>query len=262
MKAPWLYDRKPFQVTDNVWYVGNDQVAVHLIDTGDGLILIDTAWPSTLYLLIESIREAGFNPYDVKYIVHSHGHVDHWGGTRRFVEKYGAETFMGEKDRPLMTDRIDLSCSIKYSSEGYADFKIDHWLHDGDTITLGNTTITVYEAPGHTPGTLGIFFDSTVNGRTVRCGMHGGVGINTLAKDYMETYGINWRGVYKESMEKMMAQHVDVVLGNHPYQAHVFERLNAAKDGENPFVDPTWWPTFLKERMDMYNELMEKEPVE
>ena len=38
--------------------------------------------------------------------------------------------------------------------------------------------------------------------------------------------------------------------------------LNAAKDGENPFVDPTWWPTFLKERMDMYNELMEKEPVE
>ena len=56
MDAPWEYDVKPFQMTDNVRYVGTAQVGSHPIDTGDGLVLLDTGWPNTLYLLLESIR--------------------------------------------------------------------------------------------------------------------------------------------------------------------------------------------------------------
>ena len=56
LEAPWEYDTAPFQITDNVWYVGTTQVGSHLIDTGDGLVLLDTGWPNTLYLLLESIR--------------------------------------------------------------------------------------------------------------------------------------------------------------------------------------------------------------
>ena len=259
--APWEYDIAPFSVTDNVWYVGNAQVASHLVDTGAGLILVDTTWPATLYLLLESVRRAGFDPADIRYILHSHGHVDHMGGTRRLVEKYGCETFLGRHDLPFLHERLDLSYAVDCGCAACMDVSIDHALADGDTVTLGNTTVTVYEAPGHTPGTLGVFFDSTVDGAPVRVGMHGGVGVNTLERGYMEAHGVNWRGEYLASLRRMQERRVDVVLGNHPYQAHVFERLKAAESGENPFVDAAWWGDFLAERMRIYDELLAKEPV-
>lgn len=262
LEAPWEYDIAPFAVTDNVWYVGNAQVASHLIDTGAGLLLLDTGWPSTLYLLLESIRMLGFDPRDLRWILHSHAHVDHFGGTRRLVEKYGCETYLGRNDLPLLRERSDLTYADENAYLLYADFPIDYTLSDGETIQFGNVNVTVREAPGHTPGTLGIFFDSFCDGKPVRVGMHGGVGINTLESGYMRAHGVNWRAAYLDSMESMMRERVDVVLGNHPYQAHVLERLAAAKPGENPFFDPSWWGAFLSDRLQQYRALLKKDPAE
>lgn len=61
-KYPWKYYVKPFRIIGNVWYVGDKMVCMHLIDTGDGLILIDTGYPTNKYTLINAIWEAGFNP--------------------------------------------------------------------------------------------------------------------------------------------------------------------------------------------------------
>ena len=66
-EAPWKYDISPFQITDDIWYVGNASVASHIIDTGEGLLLIDTGYPQTTYLLIESIRAAGFDPNAIQW---------------------------------------------------------------------------------------------------------------------------------------------------------------------------------------------------
>ena len=78
---------KPFSIFGNLYFVGNADVGSYLIDTGDGLILIDTAYPTTRALLVQSIWEAGFNPGDIKYILHTHGHFDHfgWNPAHRFV---------------------------------------------------------------------------------------------------------------------------------------------------------------------------------
>lgn len=53
---------EPFKIADNLYYVGDKQVCIHLIDTGDGLILLDSGFPCATYLLIESIWRAGFDP--------------------------------------------------------------------------------------------------------------------------------------------------------------------------------------------------------
>ena len=76
----------PFKIIGNLYFVGSYCQSSHLIDTGDGLILIDTGYPQNLYLLINSIYKLGFSPYDVKYIIHSHGHYDHGGGLSKFLE--------------------------------------------------------------------------------------------------------------------------------------------------------------------------------
>jgi metallo-beta-lactamase class B len=89
---PWDYAVEPFCIAGNLYYVGNRDVSSHLIDTGEGLILLDTAFPQTVYLLLESIRRLGYDPDDIHTIVHCHGHYDHFGGTRALVELTGART--------------------------------------------------------------------------------------------------------------------------------------------------------------------------
>ena len=74
MRAPWRYDIEPFQIADNLYYVGNSTVSTHLFDTGEGLLLLDTGYIQTAYMLFESIRKLGFDPADVRWILHTHGH--------------------------------------------------------------------------------------------------------------------------------------------------------------------------------------------
>lgn len=83
-ETPWEVYQEPFRMAPHVYYVsGNDNWAVYLIDTGDGLILIDTSMSNVLYLLIDSIYKLGFNPRrKIKKILITHAHPDHDGGAR------------------------------------------------------------------------------------------------------------------------------------------------------------------------------------
>ena len=71
----------PFRIIGNVYFVGTYQASSHLIDTGDGLVLIDTGYEKTFYLVIDGIHRLGFDPKDVKYVINSHWHWDHTEGS-------------------------------------------------------------------------------------------------------------------------------------------------------------------------------------
>ena len=139
---------EPFRIIGNTYFVGTFPASSHLIDTGDGLILIDTGYSDTLFLLVNSIYKLGFSPYDVKYIIHTHWHGDHTESTAAFVHMTGAKTFIGAKDAVKVK---------KY-------FEPDEILCDGDTVTLGNTKIEVMETPGHTEGTISLFYETEEDG--------------------------------------------------------------------------------------------------
>jgi len=264
MDAPWEYDIKPFRITDNVWYVGTAQVGSHLIDTRDGLVLLDTGWPNTLYLLLESIRQAGFDPADIRYIIHSHYHIDHIGGTDRMMKKYGCRSVLGVGDLPLTAERIDLSLCSWHDSMWVTGFPITDPVADGDTLTVGDTTFSFVALPGHTPGTLGIFFDTAWQGKPVRAGMHGGVGRNTLASSFIRQYHLDAsvRVTYRQSLLRARRERVDVALGNHPAQISVLERLAAAPENVNPFIDDTIWPAFIDKLLAAYDDMLAKDPLE
>ena len=89
----------PSKIIGNVYFVGCIPASSHLIDTGEGLILIDTGYMDTLFMLIDSIYRLGFSPYDIKYIIHSHWHGDHTASTKALAFLTDAKTMIGEKDR-------------------------------------------------------------------------------------------------------------------------------------------------------------------
>ena len=86
---PWALTVKPFQVSPRTWYVaGQTWVGCYLIDTGSGLILIDTAIPESMYLLVDSIYRLGYKPEDIKKILLSHAHFDHCGACLLYTSKH------------------------------------------------------------------------------------------------------------------------------------------------------------------------------
>jgi len=187
---PWKFRAQPFRIAGGLYYVGNANVSSHLIDTGDGLILLDTAFPQTVYLLLESIRRLGFSPDDIAYILHCHGHYDHFGGTRAIVELTGAKTFLGEADVEILESRPELSWAPEYGVEFYESFEVGTLLRGGEVVSLGHTSVECVATPGHTPGSMSYFFDVVEKERKYTAGIHGGPGLNTLTGEYLERYGL------------------------------------------------------------------------
>jgi len=244
---PWKYSAEPFRIAGNLYYVGNKNVSSHLIDTGKGLILLDTAFPQTGYLLLESIRRLGFDPKDIAYIVHTHAHYDHMGATRAMVELTGAKTVLGKADAEMMRDRPELTWAPEYGMPFYESFGVDVQLADGDTVALGSTTITCVHTPGHTPGCFSYFFNVTEKGRTWRVGIFGGPGLNTLTQKYRAQYGLSLsaREDYLKSVERLKKEPVDIFIGAHPDQSAHFQKKAGMTEAKNPFIDSEAWPAFL-----------------
>ncbi len=225
---PWEGKMEPFKIIGNVYFVGTFQASCHLIDTGEGLILIDPGYSNTLYLVVRSIYELGFNPKDIKYIINTHWHWDHTEATAAMVDLSGAKTLIG---------RYDEEKAKRY-------FIPDVLIGDGDTLSLGNITISFLETPGHTKGTISFFFDTEENGKTYRVGMFGGAGANTMAQGHFDYDGC--REDYRNSLHRLQKEKVDVFIGNHVWNNDTAVKGELLlKTGQNKFIDGNIWHEFI-----------------
>lgn len=242
-----LSDIPPFRIAGNLYFVGTYAASSHLIDTGDGLILIDTGYEKTADVILDSMQILGFDIKDVKYIVHSHGHSDHTGGTKKLLALCNAQTILHEKDRRYIKDWFVPDFSVK----------------DGDHLVLGNTDLCLLETPGHTEGTISIFFDIEENGRTYRAGMFGGAGTKQVTKPFLRRYGLSYfqRRHLLDSIERLKSIHVDILVGNHSWHNNTRENYEKLLAGEeNPFLDPTLWNALLEKTEATMQELLKSEP--
>lgn len=236
-ERPWEYAVEPFRIAEGLYYIGNSWVSVYLIDTGEGLILIDTAMPQTVYLTLEGIRRLGFNPKDIKLILLSHAHYDHCGGARLLAEYTGARIYLGKEDMFFLTDRPELIHAV---NGWYLPFEVDAHYVEGELIRLGTIEIEAKHCPGHTPGTYSFFFSITEGGKRYRCGMHGGLGVNTLTDEYFETTGlpVSLREDFENNLIRMREEPVDIPLGSHTNHGDMLGKAAKIGTGRNPFIDP------------------------
>lgn len=244
---PWNEHAKPFKIIDNLYFVGCIGASSHLIDTGEGLVLIDSGYPQTLYHLIESVWEIGFDVRDTKHILHSHGHYDHLGATKALVEICGAKTWVGANDAPYADGSVDLTWAKELGLEYYEAFQPDYLINDGDVFELGSLRIEMLNTPGHTPGTISFFFDMNHEGKTLKVGMHGGVGTNSMKKSFLDEYGLDHscRQDFFHGIERLKKRHVDVFIGNHTWNNDTIGKSKNVTEDNNPFIDQSAWPKFL-----------------
>lgn len=241
-----LSDMKPFRLAGNIYFIGCYAESSHMIDTGEGLILIDTGSEDKVDVLVESIEMLGYRVEDIKLILHSHGHYDHSWASGKLAALSGAKTYVHEKD-------------IRYLN---GKFTPDFGYKDGDMICLGNTQILVLETPGHTEGTVSFFFYTEEGGKRYRAGMFGGAGVNQVKIDYLKKRGLSYfqRAMYLESTARLKKEPVDIFLGNHSWNNKTREKYaQSLTSEENPFIDSTAWVPFLERCEGQLRDIMASE---
>ena len=224
----------PFQVFDNLYYVGARWVSAWLLVSDQGLILFDALYGDLTDIAINGIRELGFNPDDIRYVIVSHAHYDHIGGARRLQEEFGSVVMMTEADWNMTTEPAvyqEYPTPIRHLS-----------VSDGSTLNLGRTRLRFTQTPGHTPGVLSTRFTVYDNGYPHEAFLFGGAGLNFS--------GVERTEIYINSIERLMQmENIEVNIPNHPDSGEIFERyeiLQDRQDGDlHPFVDPESWDAWL-----------------
>ena len=247
VQTPWAYACEPFRISDHVYYVGNTWVGSLLLDSGEGLILIDCGMPQTIYLIFEGIRKLGFDPAAIRKILITHAHYDHAGGAEAIRRYTGAKLWLGEEDIPFIGHPELLLADLIYCP----DFGVDETYSDSEPVRLGRFEIRTLHTPGHTPGARSMFFTDTADGREVLCGMHGGIGFATMTDDFLARSGLplSLQQDFYDGLKRLRQIPVTLAIGSHPGHLKMLEKLAAAPEGTNPFVDPGVWPAFMEDRM-------------
>ena len=168
-------ENPPFPATrffDQLSYIGNPNVGCFVLETSEGLILLDCMEPLDEHheLILKGLADLGLDPKDLKAILVTHGHGDHYGSADRFREKYGCRIYMSRTDYAFA--RQDTKGPM-----GAMQFEIYDFLEDGEVFTLGDTKVHAFATPGHTPGCLSFIFKVTDEGREHWVAMWGGTGI-------------------------------------------------------------------------------------
>ena len=224
---------EPAKVFDNLYFVGGKLHSSWALTTKEGIILIDTIYPyNSEELIIGGMRKLGLDPKNIKYVLISHAHADHIGGAEMLQARYGTGVVMGGPDWELVE---------KYPNR-YKTMapKRDIVATDGMKITLGDTAVTIWLTPGHTPGTLSYTFTVLDRGRVVNVAYSGGTAFNFV--NNTPDPGIKNFQTYIDSQKHIAAKAnftgATVLLSNHSEFDNAFNKnrmLAGRGNGPHPY---------------------------
>ena len=259
--CPWKHAVRPFQILGNVYYIGDDFAGPLLIDTGDGLVIIDTGMPTMAPFLVHNIYELGFNPKNIKKIIHTHFHFDHTGATMVLKQISGAELYLSAEDTQVYIERPELA-HLGNLNMGWPLPFVDHEIRDEERIRQGNLELQCYLTPGHTDGSMSFIFDIWDGEKKYRAALFGGAGLITLHKEYlMENFGsMENREKYRHSLDILDTfEGIEVTLSNHPEMNAAFEKQKYKEEHPNqpnPFINPDEWKLFVQEMRTKFEEMI------
>ena len=249
--SPPYMSVKPIKLFDNLYFVGTNTVGSFIIDTGEGLVMIDTGIGDTdISMMVEDMKKLGLDPSRIKLILITHEHFDHYGGVQFLKNNVcpNAKVAMSLTGWNLLQ-----TVPSEWAYISKRPKSVDIFLSDGMKIKVGNEIFQIVATPGHSPGCLSFIFPLTDNKEPHMAGIMGGSAV-------WPTQTETW--LYKASVEyfKVIAAKsgCDVGLAVHSTERD-FAKVRARKPGEpNPLVIGTigFDTIYLKKYRDRYLQMM------
>ena len=228
--TPEMLDKQfpPHKIIDNIYYIGTESLASFLITTDAGHILVNTDFERNVPTLKDSVEKLGFKFTDIKLIIGSHEHADHMEGDALAKEMSGAAVVVMQEQVP----------GLEAMKPGGKPHPLDRIIHDGDTVTLGNETLTAHLTPGHSVGCTS--WELTVNeiSQDYKVVINCSVGVNPNYQLYNNPTNPTIVEQYRYSHAKLRELKADVPLGSHPAMYSMNEKYARIGQSPNPFIDP------------------------
>ena len=259
-RRPWETASGMVRMSPHSWYVGEAWVGVVLIETHDGIVMIDSGISGNMWQIFESIRKLGYDPEkDIKLCLLSHAHLDHCSGMALLQHYSHPVMYMSPFETHWLEDPASFYGHYPPEIDNFVPFQVDRVYDYKTPIEHGGVTFTVLHTPGHTEGTSSIFFDDKdeADGTVYHVALHGGMGLNymgdacfTNAEDAAAA-----RGSYRSMMERLLGLPVDITITNHAPNIELFERMGDERNDFHRLVDPAYWDMHIVRYLKKLDEL-------
>ena len=246
----WTQPFPPHQIAGNLYYVGSRDLASYLITSPQGHVLINSSLEESVPLIRASVEKLGFKFTDIRILLISHAHSDHCAGSAEIVKQTGAKYWVMDQDAGAVENG-----GAKKARLGKGDYtqfppaRVDHRLHDGEEVKLGDAVLVAHLTPGHTPGCTTWTMQVMDNGKPLNAVIIGSPNVNP---GYVLVGSKNYPSIatdYEQTFRVLKALPVDLFLGAHGgYYGMEAKHALMRQGGVNAFIDPQGYHAYVDDR--------------
>lgn len=228
--AEWLAPWSPEKIFGTSYLVGFGGLSVALIDTGEGLVLVDGALPQAAPAILANVRKLGFDPKDIKFILSTEPHFDHAGGLAALARDTGATVVASARGAEGLRSgkhaKDDPQLAYGGSWPAVTRLRV---IGDGEVLRLGKTAIAALATPGHTMGSMSWRWQAC-EGKVCKTIVFAS-SLNPVSADgyrYTAPTSAPIVAAFETSYRKMDATACDILISAHP------DNAGAGRFNDNP----------------------------
>jgi metallo-beta-lactamase class B len=263
IEPAWVTPIAPFQIADNLYNVGSQDLASYLVVTPQGDILINSDLASSPPLIRKSVEQLGFHWSDIKILLISHAHSDHDAGSAQVLRETGAKYMVMDGDVPVVESGG--AKDFAFPNGRYPAAHVDRVLHDGDEVRLGGVVMVAHKTAGHTRGCTTWTMKTTQHGQPRDVVI---VGSWNVLDDFRLVdrpgHPASYPGIasdFAHTFAVLKALPCDIFLGAHGEYFDMLAKLARAKvgAGESVWVDPEGYRAAVADREQAFREVLAKQ---
>jgi metallo-beta-lactamase class B len=251
----------PLRIASNLYYVGTYDLAVYLIPTTAGHILINTGVNDSTAAIRSNIQTAGFKFEDIRLLLATHGHWDHVAAMAEIKRLTGARMLMHEADADLLESGGGMDFRFPQGRGTiYEPVKVDQRLKDGDKVRLGDVELTVMHHPGHTKGATSFSYTLTEGSRAYNVLIANMATINPgVQVGFMPAFPEITKA-YASTLQRQKQLRPDIWVSSHAGHFNLHDKYKPG-DPYDPlrFVDPQGYQAKIAHYEKLFNAQLKKE---
>jgi metallo-beta-lactamase class B len=264
LSPDWTTPMQPFCIAGNLHYVGSRDLASYLVTSPQGHILINSNLTTSPVQIQASVEKLGFHFHDVKTLLISHAHYDHCAGSAQITRQTGAKYMVMDADAPVIESGGKTDFQYAHQADMlYPPTKVNHLLHDGEEVRLGDTVLTARKTAGHTKGCTTWTMKVTEAGKSYNAVIVGSPNVNPGYNLIDDPKYPHMAADFTQQFRTLKSLPCDIFLGAHGLYFDMLAKFARKQAGDpNAFVDPAGYQAFLADRQQAFEaELASQQKV-